>query len=292
MVESLCSSSSVDGELADGVGHDGQGQRGDVGVEEAVEAAADAVVVERGQLRRGQPEQLGDVPGGPLADAVEGLAGDQEVLEQDQQAGGGGDAGAPVLARAGGRGGTPRGGAAGGSGRGSAGRRRGRRSRSGRRRGRSRRGVWRSGRSSAGRLGVCPTGSSPRRTVSASGSGGRSAATSADMVVRGGGWSRGENPSKILMSICLDVSRAARDLRRGVGRKSWRGEGDRRVGHCLGVGQGEECRTRRRRRRPGEDPAGRAAPTPEKTTRPDLRSAQGKFRDNADEMCGKSVTLV
>ena len=38
------------------------------------------------------------MPRGPLADAVEGLAGDQEVLEQEQQPGGGGDAGAAVLA--------------------------------------------------------------------------------------------------------------------------------------------------------------------------------------------------
>ena len=52
VVESLCSSSRVDAELADGVGDDGEGERGDVGVEEAVEAAADAIVVERGELRR------------------------------------------------------------------------------------------------------------------------------------------------------------------------------------------------------------------------------------------------
>ena len=49
----------VDVELADGVGGDGQGQRGDVGVEEAVEAAADAVVVERGELL------VGDRPSSP-----------------------------------------------------------------------------------------------------------------------------------------------------------------------------------------------------------------------------------
>jgi hypothetical protein len=40
----------IDGELADCVGHDGEGERGDVGVEEAVEAAADAIVVERREL--------------------------------------------------------------------------------------------------------------------------------------------------------------------------------------------------------------------------------------------------
>ena len=88
-----------DAELADGVGDDGEGEGGDVGVEEAVEAAADAVVVERGELFGGQAEESGDVARGPLADAVEGLAGDEEVLEQEQQPGGGGDARAAVLAR-------------------------------------------------------------------------------------------------------------------------------------------------------------------------------------------------
>jgi hypothetical protein len=79
------------------VGHDGQGERGDVGVEEAVQATADAVVVERGELHRGQSQQSGQVPRGPLADAVEGLTRDQEVLEQDQEGGRGGDTGAGVL---------------------------------------------------------------------------------------------------------------------------------------------------------------------------------------------------
>ena len=46
-----------------------------------------------------RPEELGDVPRGPLAEAVEGLAGDQEVLEQERQPGGGGDARAAILAR-------------------------------------------------------------------------------------------------------------------------------------------------------------------------------------------------
>jgi hypothetical protein len=87
-----------DAELADRVRHDRQRQRGDVGVEESVEAAADAVVVERRQLRRGQPETSGGVPGGPLSHAVEGLARQQEVLEQDQQTGRGGDARPSVLA--------------------------------------------------------------------------------------------------------------------------------------------------------------------------------------------------
>jgi hypothetical protein len=89
----------IDPELADGVDDDGQGEGWDVGVEEAVEAAADAVVVERRELGGGQAEERGDMACGPLAEAVEGLAGYEEVLEQQQQPGGGGDAGAPVLAR-------------------------------------------------------------------------------------------------------------------------------------------------------------------------------------------------
>ena len=73
----------LDGEFTDGMDDDGQGQGGDVGVEEAIEAAADAIVIERGQLVRSQAQELRDVPRRPLADAVEGLAGDEEVLEQE-----------------------------------------------------------------------------------------------------------------------------------------------------------------------------------------------------------------
>src|SRR5207342_3564298 len=43
-------------------------------------------------------EEFGGVPGGPLADAVEGLAGDEQVLDEDQEPRGGGDARSPVLA--------------------------------------------------------------------------------------------------------------------------------------------------------------------------------------------------
>jgi hypothetical protein len=81
------------------VGHDGEGERGDVGVEEAVETTADAVVVERGHLLRGQPEECRVMAGGPLTDAIEGLAGDEQVLDQDEQGGGGGDARPAVLTR-------------------------------------------------------------------------------------------------------------------------------------------------------------------------------------------------
>ena len=89
----------IDGELPHRMNDDGQGQGGDVGIEESVEATADAIVVEGGQLGGAQAEALGDVPRRPLADAIEGLAGDEEVLEQEQEPGGRGDAAAPVLAR-------------------------------------------------------------------------------------------------------------------------------------------------------------------------------------------------
>jgi hypothetical protein len=88
----------IDAELAHRLADDRRGQGGDVGLDEAVEAAADAVVVERGQLSGAQAQELADVPRGPLADAVEGLAGDQQVLEQERQPGGRGDARSPVLA--------------------------------------------------------------------------------------------------------------------------------------------------------------------------------------------------
>ena len=214
-----------------------------------------------GQLRRGQPEQFRGVPRGPLADAVEGLARDQEVLEQDQEGGGGGDAATAVLAgqmvaeelleaeppeeavedRQGGdavRGQGPGGDAGGRAG-----------------------GVWWLGLviRSARRL---PHGSVPSTHPVGLGSGGRSAATSADMVVRGGGTSRGENTGKILTSTRLDVSRAALDLRRGGRRKSRRGGFAGRPGHCPCVGQGEESLSRQGRGAPGTGPGSTPASTP------------------------------
>jgi hypothetical protein len=48
-------------------------------------------------LPLGEPEQVGDVPRRPLADAVKRLAGQEQVLEQDQETGGRIDAAAAVL---------------------------------------------------------------------------------------------------------------------------------------------------------------------------------------------------
>jgi hypothetical protein len=48
-------------------------------------------------LLGGKPETFGGMPCGPLADAVEGLAAEEQVLEQDQQGSGRGDAAPPVF---------------------------------------------------------------------------------------------------------------------------------------------------------------------------------------------------
>ena len=88
-----------DGELAHGVGDDREGERGDVAVEEPIEATAHAIVVEVDQLVGGEAQPPWDEPRGPFADAVERLAGDQQVLDQQEQSGGGGDLGAGILAR-------------------------------------------------------------------------------------------------------------------------------------------------------------------------------------------------
>jgi hypothetical protein len=88
----------ADVEFAHGAGDDAEGQCRDIGVEEAVEAAADPIVVERGELIVPQSQEFGLVPRRPLADAVEWRAGDQQVAQQDEQGGGRGDAGAAVLA--------------------------------------------------------------------------------------------------------------------------------------------------------------------------------------------------
>src|SRR4051812_18048410 len=72
-------------------------------------------------------------------------------------------------------------------------------------------GRWGEVGGSLGRFGVCPTGLSLDAPAGI-GSGGRSAATSAVMVVGGGGPSRGGKSCEKLTLICLDVSVAPRDL--------------------------------------------------------------------------------
>ena len=88
-----------DVERTDGVGGDVENQGCDIGVEETVEGATDAIVIERGELLVGQVEPARVVPCGPLADAVEGLARDEQVPDEQEQRRGRGDAGPPILAR-------------------------------------------------------------------------------------------------------------------------------------------------------------------------------------------------
>ena len=99
VVESLCSWSSSTANCAHGAGGDVEDQGGDVGVEELVEGASDAVVVECGELALGKPEQGWIIPRGPLADAVEWCPCDEQVACQQEQCRGVGDAVAAVLAR-------------------------------------------------------------------------------------------------------------------------------------------------------------------------------------------------
>ncbi len=79
------------------LGH-AQGQGGDGGIEEVIEAAAGAIVIERGDLLGGQAQEFGNVAACPCAYAVEGLAGQQDVLQQHEQGRRGGDACAGVCA--------------------------------------------------------------------------------------------------------------------------------------------------------------------------------------------------
>ncbi len=64
-----------------------QDQRGDVAAEQAIEAPADAVIVERRQLTVAEPVRYRVVSRRPLAHAVEWLAREQHVLEQEADTG-------------------------------------------------------------------------------------------------------------------------------------------------------------------------------------------------------------
>jgi hypothetical protein len=59
--------------FADGVGGYVERRRGEVGVEEAIERATDAIIIERGELFVREAEPARVVPCGPFADTVEGL---------------------------------------------------------------------------------------------------------------------------------------------------------------------------------------------------------------------------
>jgi len=90
----------LDLELTHGADDEGGQQRGAVGLIEAVEGAAKAIVTEEVGLPWLETQVLGDTAGGPRRESVEGTACQQEVGDEDAE----GDSGGEVLAApAGGR---------------------------------------------------------------------------------------------------------------------------------------------------------------------------------------------
>jgi hypothetical protein len=69
----------------DGMGSDRQGEGTAVAAEELIEGACEAIVIEGGDLLGCESQGAGIDSSGPGGGAVEGLAGEQEVLEQDHQ---------------------------------------------------------------------------------------------------------------------------------------------------------------------------------------------------------------
>jgi hypothetical protein len=87
----------LDLEFLDGICGDGQGEGTTVASEELVEGACEAIIIEGGDLFGGKPQALGIVARGPGSDAVEGFAGEQEILEEDHQGLGRGEATPAIL---------------------------------------------------------------------------------------------------------------------------------------------------------------------------------------------------
>ena len=74
-----------DAELLDDVRRHGQDQRGHVGQEQPVQGSSHAVVVEPADLLGRQAQGIGGMACGPFAHAVDRLAGDEQVAQQDQE---------------------------------------------------------------------------------------------------------------------------------------------------------------------------------------------------------------
>src|SRR5208282_347727 len=83
-------------ELSNYVGRKGQDHGGDVALKQPIETAPGAVVVEGWELVVGEPECRGIEPRGPFPDAVERLAGEQRVFEQEHDANRGSDPAASI----------------------------------------------------------------------------------------------------------------------------------------------------------------------------------------------------
>ena len=86
----------IDLELLDHMGRQCQDHGGDVTAEQPIETAPDAVVVERWQLGVGESECHRVEPGRPFPDAIQWLAGEEHVLEQERDANRGSDSTASI----------------------------------------------------------------------------------------------------------------------------------------------------------------------------------------------------
>jgi hypothetical protein len=76
---------------------DGHDQGGSDPLEYAVEAAAEAIVMDSGQVLLAKAEEVGWEEGGPLADAIDRFAGHEEIGEEDEQRGHGRQFGTGVV---------------------------------------------------------------------------------------------------------------------------------------------------------------------------------------------------
>ena len=76
---------------------DGHNQSGPDPLEHAVEGATETVVVQSGQVLLAEAEEVGGEEGRPLADAVDRLAGHEEVGEEYEQGGDGREFGTRVV---------------------------------------------------------------------------------------------------------------------------------------------------------------------------------------------------
>jgi hypothetical protein len=84
-------------EFLDDMADDGHDQGGPDSLEHAIETSAETVVVESGQVLGVQSQEVRWDESGPVAHAIDGLAGQEEIGEEDHQRGGGGELGSGVI---------------------------------------------------------------------------------------------------------------------------------------------------------------------------------------------------
>ena len=87
----------LDLEFLDGMSGDDQGEGTTVAAEELVQGASETIIIECGDLLRVESQGGGVVASGPVGHAIEGIAAEEEVLEQDHQGLRRGDARTAIL---------------------------------------------------------------------------------------------------------------------------------------------------------------------------------------------------